>query len=532
MNRKLKEKIAESFLSVVPVTAIVLALSAFLVPVEIGAFALFLAGAAMLIVGMGFFQLGTEMAMEPIGEGIGVTLTKSRRLIVVIAISAVMGFITTVAEPDLQVLADQTPVIPDQYLIFAIAAGVAVCFALAVVRSIKRFSLHWLLVGLYVLLFIFAIFVPGDFIAVAFDSGGVTTGPMTVPFIMAVGVGLVSLRGDKDAAQDGFGLVALSSVGPILAVMILGVFFRPTSSGYEPTVPAVVSTTRDVAREFGANLPETARHMISAVLPIILAFIALQLITRRFKRNQGLRVVVGFVYTFLGLTLFLTGANTGFLPIGHLFGASIAASEFKWLLIPFGMIIGFFIVRAEPAVAILNREVEEMTNGRITRGAMGMALSAGVAVSVGLAMTRVLTGIGIMWLLVPGYLIAIVLAFVVPKIFVGIAFDSGGVASGPMTSAFLLPLSIGASDAVGGNVLNDAFGVVAMVAMTPLIAIQIMGLIYDAQEKRAERQLLAEAEAAAEPMDEQEEEIIDFEDETAETEGGDLPHDEENAARV
>jgi hypothetical protein len=236
--------------------------------------------------------------------------------------------------------------------------------------------------------------------------------------------------------------------------------------------------------------------MASAVLPIIGAFILLQIITKRFKATERFRVVIGFIYTFLGLSLFMTGVNTGFLPIGSLFGASIAAGGLKWALIPLGMLIGYFIVKAEPAVAVLTRDVEAITDGAVTRGAMGLSLSVGVAASVGLSMLRVLTGIDIIWILLPGYAIAILLTFFVPKIFIGIAFDSGGVASGPMTSAFLLPLSIGASTALGGDVMRDAFGVVALVAMTPLIAVQVMGLVYASAQRKAER-----AEAAEPPAE-------------------------------
>ena len=505
MNQKLKEKILESFSAVLPITAIVLVLSVFVVPMEIGTVAMFLVGALMLIVGMGFFQLGAEIAMTPLGEGIGVQVSKSRHILSVILIAFAMGAIITIAEPDLQVLANQVPSIPNSTLIWTVAVGVGIFLALAVVRILLKINLSTLLMVLYGLIFLVSIFTPNSFLAVAFDAGGVTTGPITVPFIMAMGVGLASVRSDKDAADDSFGLVALSSIGPILAVMVLGIFYNPTNAAYTPVEIANVVTTRDVMREFMRGLPHYAYEVLVSLLPVVAVFLLFQLITRRYQRTQRTRMVVGFVYTYIGLVLFLCGVNVGFAPVGSLLGSQLAGGRLKWLLIPIGMLIGYFIVKAEPAIQVLNRQVEDVTSGAIPASAMNLCLQIGVAVSVGLAMLRVLTGIPIYWIIIPGYLIALVLSRMVPKIFVGIAFDSGGVASGPMTSTFLLPLSMGACEAVGGNVMTDAFGVVALVAMTPLIAVQIMGLVYARKMKKAE----ALEAAGGEELDE----IVDLEDE-------------------
>ena len=478
MNPKLKEKILESLSAVLPITGIVLLLSIFLVPLDVGSVVMFLVGAVMLIIGMGMFQLGAEMSMSPLGEGIGVQISKSRSLVPIVIISLLMGVIITLAEPDLQVLSNQVPSIPNSTIIFTVAAGVGVFLALAVLRIIKGIDLSFLLMGLYTVLLLFSFFIPKEFLAVAFDSGGVTTGPITVPFIMAMGVGLSSIRVDKDASSDSFGLVALSSIGPILAVLILGFFYNPDGALYSSEEVATVSTMQDVAKAFTFKIPHYAKEVLISILPIAAMFLIFQLYSHYYQRRQRQRVVVGFGYTYIGLVLFLCGVNIGFSPVGSLIGFHLAGSNTKWLLVPIGMLIGYYIVKAEPAIQILNRQVQSVTNGMVSAKSMNRCLSVGVSVSVGLSMLRVLTGVSIQWIVIPGYIIALVMSKMVPKIFVGIAFDSGGVASGPMTSTFLLPLCIGACEMLGGNLMTDAFGVIALVALTPLIAVQIMGMQY------------------------------------------------------
>lgn len=485
LNKKLKEKFDESVSAVLPITVIVLLLSIFVVPMETGTIALFLVGAFMLIIGMAFFQLGAEMAMTPHGEGVGSHIMKTKRLSILIIVCFVMGVIITIAEPDLQVLANQVPSIPNETLIWTVALGVGVFLVIAVLRIIFKLSLPLLLCILYAALFLLSFAAPADFIAVAFDSGGVTTGPMTVPFIMAIGVGLSSTRSDRDGSSDSFGLISFCSIGPIAMVLLLGIFYHPAGASYNTTEIPDVVTMQDVMRQFVHMLPDYGREVISSILPVLIVFLLFQLISRRYHKNQMIKMLMGFLYTIIGLILFLTGVNVGFAPVGSLLGSNLAAQTWRFVLIPIGALIGYYIVKAEPAVQVLNKQVEDVTNGSISRNAMNLCLSIGVSASVALALLRVLTGLNIYWLLIPGYIIALVLTRFVPKVFVGIAFDSGGVASGPMTSTFLLPLAMGACTAVGGNVVTDAFGVVAMVAMAPLIAIQIMGVLYQLKLKRA-----------------------------------------------
>lgn len=485
MNKKLKEKFDESVSAVLPITVIVLLLSIFVVPMETGTIALFLVGAFMLIIGMALFQLGAEMSMTPLGEGVGAQIMKTRRLPVLIAVCFLMGVIITIAEPDLQVLANQVPSIPNNVLIWTVAVGVGLFLVVAVLRILFKVSLPMLLCVLYIALFLLSFIAPADFIAVAFDSGGVTTGPMTVPFIMAIGVGLSATRSDKNGSSDSFGLVSFCSIGPIAMVLLLGIFYHPDGAAYTATEIPDVVTMQDVAREFVHMLPHYGKEVFSSIFPVLAVFLLFQLITRRYHKTQMIKMLVGFLYTILGLILFLTGVNVGFAPVGSLLGSNLAAQPWKWALIPIGALIGYYIVKAEPAVQVLNKQVEDITNGSISRSAMNASLSIGVSASVALAMLRVLTGLNIYFLLIPGYVVALLLTKFVPKVFVGIAFDSGGVASGPMTSTFLLPLAMGACTAVGGNVVTDAFGVVAMVAMAPLIAVQVMGVLYNVKQKRS-----------------------------------------------
>nr|MBQ4320060.1 DUF1538 domain-containing protein [Clostridia bacterium] len=508
MNPKLKEKTLESLAAVLPITAIVFLISIFFVPMDLGTVAMFLVGASMLIIGMGFFQLGAEMSMTPIGEGIGVQISKTSRMIFILLISFVMGVIITISEPDLQVLAEQVPSVPNMTLILTVAVGVGIFLAMGIARILLKVDLSILLIVLYILLIGASFLVPREFLAVAFDSGGVTTGPMTVPFIMALGVGISSVRSDKNAAGDSFGLVALSSVGPIIAVLILGCFFRPTEAEYSLGHVAEVYTTKDVTMAFVRELPDYLKEVFISVFPILLVFALFQLFFRRYHRGQIKRIIVGFIYTLLGLVLFLCGVNVGFAPVGSFIGEELASLSYKWILIPIGALIGYYIVKAEPAIQVLNHQVESVTNGSISVKTMNRCMSIGVSVSVALAMVKVLFGIPIQWIVIPGYVIALVMSRIVPKIFVGIAFDSGGVASGPMTTTFLLPLSIGVCEAVGGNLMTDAFGVVALVALTPLIAIQIMGILYIIKTRRTEKTAVKDTAAAFNP-----DEIIEFEEE-------------------
>lgn len=494
---KLKEKTREALSSVLPITGIVFLLSITITPMPIDTILLFVIGAAMLVIGMGFFSLGADMSMMPMGEGIGCALVGSDKRFLTVIVTFAIGFIITMAEPDLTVLAHQVPGVPDNVLIWTVAIGVGIFLVFALLRLMYKFDLKFMLIIFYAGVSALACVSLDSFLAVAFDSGGVTTGPITVPFIMALGVGMANIR-SSHAEEEGFGLVALCSIGPILAVLLLGIVYNPQGATYTPFEIVNAETTQEIAKVFLSEMPHYMLEVSKALFPILCFFTLFQVITRYFQKKPMIKILIGSAYTFIGLVLFLCGVNVGFMPAGYYIGAQIAMLSYHWILIPIGMLIGFFIVKAEPAVHVLNRQVEDVSSGAISSKAMLYSLSIGVGISLGIAMLRVLTGIHIMFFIVPGYIAALVLSFFVPKVFTGIAFDSGGVASGPMTATFLLPFAMGACERLGGDVLMDAFGIVAMVAMTPLITIQLLGLVM----KRKKRGLSVSAD---------EDGILDFE---------------------
>ena len=480
MYRKqvLLEKLKEAAASVLPISLIVLTICFVLVPVDTGLMLSFVLATAMLILGMGLFTLGAEMSMSKIGNYMGAKLTKSRRLGLILIVSFLLGVAITVAEPDLQVLAANVPEIDKTVLILTVSVGVGIFLMLCMVRILFGISLRLLLIVFYVLVFLAAFLSDQGILAVAFDSGGVTTGPMTVPFIMALGVGVASIRSDENAKADSFGLVGLCSIGPIASVLLLGAIYKTQPAQAESETAAAITNTVALGRDYLHAFPEYLKEVTLALLPIVVFFLIFQIVSLRLRRLPFLRVMVGILYTYAGLVLFLTGVNVGFSPVGYALGAALTEGWKLWLLIPLAMLMGWFIINAEPAVHILNRQVEDLSAGAISARAMGMSLSIAVSAAGGLAMLRVITGVSIMYFLVPGYFIALALSFFVPRTFTAIAFDSGGVASGPLTATFMLPFAMGACEALGGNVMTDAFGLVALVAMMPLITVQVMGAIY------------------------------------------------------
>lgn len=472
------EKLKEAAASVLPVSAIVAVLCLVLVPVDVGLMLSFLFGSALLILGMGMFTLGAEVSMTRIGNLIGARMTKSKKLWFILVVSLLLGIAITMAEPDLQVLAANVPALDKTALILTVSVGVGLFLVLCMVRILFRISLRRLLIICYALVFLGAFLSERGMLSVAFDSGGVTTGPMTVPFIMALGVGVASIRSDENAKSDSFGLVALCSIGPVLAVMLLGIIYRPDTAASAEIAVSRIETSVQLGADYLHALPHYIAEIAMALLPIFVFFLLFQVFALRLRKLPFVKILIGMAYTFLGLVLFLTGVNVGFSPLGYVLGGAMVEQGLSWLLVPLAMLMGWFIIDAEPAVYILNKQVEELTSGAISAKAMGMSLSIAVALANGLAMVRVLTGAPVLYFVVPGYLIALALTFFVPPTFTAIAFDSGGVASGPLTATFMLPLVMGACTAAGGNVMTDAFGIVALVAMMPLITVQVMGGIY------------------------------------------------------
>ncbi len=478
VHKILLKKLNEALVSVLPVSAIVFLLNLTPIVNFTGTeMTVFLISSAFLILGIGLFNLGADIAMTPMGEHIGAGLAKSKKIMLLLSVCFLMGLLITVAEPDLSVLAGQVKeMINPTLLIVTVGIGVGIFLVLSVLKIIFRKQLSSLLIFFYMMLFAITslVIINGNnaFLPLAFDSGGVTTGPVTVPFIMALGVGIAATLGGKNVGENSFGLIAMCSIGPILAVMILGIFARNEM----PPVP----TYSTVADNLGGNIFKTllsvTEEVAIAIGLVVLFFIVLQIFVLKLPKKKLLTIAVGIFYTVLGLVIFLTAVTIGFMPIGYKMGTELSGSNPAFVII-FGFIIGMVVVLAEPAVHVLNRQVEEITSGAVSKKSMMLALSIGVGVSIGLSMIRIVFDFSILYYMIPGYFIALGLSFFVPGLYSAIAFDSGGVASGPLTSTFILPFAVGVCMTLqgGDKVMTDAFGIVAMVAMTPLITIQALG---------------------------------------------------------
>ena len=497
--KELKAKIVEALISALPITAIVYLMA--LLPffdfdMSLAELITFTIGAFLLILGIGLFNLGADLAMTPMGTHVGAGLSRQRKLGLLLVVCFVLGVLITIAEPDLQVLANQVKdVMNGTLLTYTIGFGVGAFLVVSILKIVFRKSLSHILMLFYMLLFALAlILVTGgndSLLPVAFDSGGVTTGPITVPFIMALGVGISAVLGDRRCKENSFGLVALCSVGPILAVLVLGIFSR-NEMRYEIPDYAVSS---DILGSFLHTAGHTCKEVAIALGMIVVFFLVCQLLFLKLPLKRLARIAIGVVFTYMGLVMFLTGVNVGFMPIGYKMGHILAQSS-KAFLIGFGFVVGVLVVLAEPAIHVLNAQVEEVTGGLVSKKSMLTGLCIGVGAAIALSMIRIVFDFSLVYYIVPGYFISLALSLFVPPVYTAIAFDSGGVASGPMTSGFILPFAIGVCASLQGAeaVLQDAFGVVALVAMAPLITIQLLGfrgiLVEKISERRAMKRIL------------------------------------------
>jgi len=495
--RELWSKIKEALISALPVTAIVYIMS--LTPLfdfsqtELITFSI---GAVLLVLGIGLFNMGADLAMTPMGTHVGAGLSKQRKLGLLLVVCFILGMLITIAEPDLQVLAKQvSAVMNGTVLIYTVGIGVGAFLVIAILKIVFKRSLSLFLMLFYMLLFALALMLvvngASDLLPMAFDSGGVTTGPITVPFIMALGVGISGVLGDRRSKENSFGLVALCSVGPILAVLLLGIFSSGDMSYQVPDY----AVSGDILGAYLHTLGHTAKEVAIALGLIVGFFLICQITVLKLSKRRLLRIALGVLFTYVGLVIFLTGVNVGFMPIGYKLGYALG----QWnpiFLTGFGLVTGVLVVLAEPAIHVLNQQVEEVTGGLVTKKAMITGLCIGVGLSIALSVVRIIFDFSLVYYIIPGYFISLALSLFVPPVYTAIAFDSGGVASGPMTSGFILPFATGVCMAVQGEnaVLRDAFGVVALVAMTPLITIQLLGfraIISDrVKERRAMKRIL------------------------------------------
>ena len=507
--KELRAKIEEALISALPITAIVYLMA--LLPffdfdMSAAELITFTVGAVLLIVGIGLFNLGADLAMTPMGAHVGSGLSRQKKLSLLLIVCFVLGMLITIAEPDLQVLANQvSAVMNGTVLIYTVGLGVGAFLVISILKIVFRKSLSHILMLFYMLLFALALIllVSGNesLLPVAFDSGGVTTGPITVPFIMALGVGISAVLGDRRSKENSFGLVALCSVGPILAVLVLGIFSQ-NEMRYDVPNYTVHS---DILGSFLHTAGHTCKEVALALGMIVAFFLICQILFLKLPMKRLARIAIGVIFTYVGLVMFLTGVNVGFMPIGYKMGYALAHGS-EVFLICFGLVVGVLVVLAEPAIHVLNAQVEEVTGGLVSKKSMLMGLCIGVGAAITLSMIRIIFDFSLVYYIVPGYFISLALSLFVPPVYTAIAFDSGGVASGPMTSGFILPFAIGACVSIQGAdaVLRDAFGVVALVAMAPLITIQLLGFRGIVAEKVSERRAMKRI------LDADDQQIINF----------------------
>ena len=514
------EKIKEACASVMPIALIMLLLSFTICPLPNDIFIAYLIGTCLLIVGLGLFSLGADLSMSRIGGHIGANLTKSKNIPIIALISLIVGVLITISEPDLHVLAGYTG---KQKLLFilAVAAGLGVFLVFAVMRIIFNVKMKYVLLigyGAVITLTVLAYLKDPTFLAIAYDAGGVTTGAMSVPFVMSIGAGIAAISSDKSDDDNSFGLMAICSIGPILAILIMGLLGGFKNISYTAHLAPSFTNSQEMGVSFISKIPEITKDVLMGLLPILAFFLIYQFVTVRVHKKDMTQIFIGAIYTFIGMVLFLVGANVGFMPVGSYLGETFGGMDSSWIIIPIGMVIGFCMTYAEPAVGVQEKQVEAATSGLIPKKILPLMMGIGVAISAGIAMIRALTGIPILPFLLIGYTVAVVLTFFCPGIFTSIAFDAGGVASGVMAATFLLPLSIGICNSRGAEpsqIMIDAFGTIALVAMTPTISIQMLGIVFKHKHHKSEESI---ADADIEiivmpdsPSVDDEIEIIDFE---------------------
>ena len=473
MIKELQKNFINAIYSIAPLVLIIVVLS-FFIPLDKVIVVSFVISSVILIIGLTLFTFGADLSMVIIGNKIGRDLVKSKKVGIILVAGFIIGTVVTIAEPDLIVLVEQITSISSLTLILMISMGVGFCILLSSARSLFGWNLNWILLASFGLIFGLSYLVPKDFIPFAFDSGGVTTGTMSIPFILTLGMGLVANRVDKKAKEESFGMVALASTGPILMVLLLGLFYNPTES---------LMFDNSIYQNFTFNnylieLKRSFLDVLLAVSPILIVFFIYYLITKNVSKREVHKIMFGTILTIIGLTLFLLASNVGYLNMGYYIGEYVANSNYQNLLVPLTMVLAFFIAIAEPAVVILIDQVKEYTEGGISNIALKIALALGVSIAAGLAIDRVFNQVDFFYYAIIGYGIVFILTFFIPKVFTSIAFDAGGATGGSLTTAFLLPISIGACTAVNGNVYSDAFGLASLVSLVPIITVEIIGLIY------------------------------------------------------
>lgn len=484
------DKLKEVVLAVFPITILVLILNFTIAPLGFSLVLRFLIGTLMIIIGLSIFLLGIDIGITPIGNLMGEVIAKSNKIWIVIVGGLGLGFFISVAEPDLHILAQQVEFVSSGLIskisiVVVVSIGIAVMLTVGLIRIVYNIPLYKLLTVIYLIIFVLAIFSSSEYFAISFDASGATTGALTVPFILALAAGVSKLKKDsKASAKDSFGLVGIASTGAILSVIVMSIVKK--TGGITATLEMNISETDSILAPFIRELPHTLIDVSYALLPLAIIFIVFQFISFKLDKRGFSKILKGLVYTYIGLVCFLVGVFGSFMDVGSVVGYSLASLDNKLYLVIVGFVLGLVTILAEPAVYVLTNQIEDVTSGYVKRKVILVALSIGVGFSVALSMIRILIPEIQLWhYLLPGYLISIIMSYYVPKLFVGIAFDSGGVASGPMSATFILAFAQGAAERIeSADVLIDGLGMIAMVALTPLITLQILGFIFKMKSRK------------------------------------------------
>ncbi len=483
-------KFKEVLLSILPVTILVIVLHVSLTPLGATMFIRFIMGVFFILIGLTIFLIGVDKAVTPLGTFIGEVAVKSNKLWFFILTSIFLGFFISIAEPGLIIFASQIAQVTDNQvpsflLIGVVSLGLAILLALAFYRIVANLRIRVILMVLYGIIFGLALFVDVPFIVIAFDASGATTGVLAVPFILALALGISHLKRDSVAGEeDSFGTIGIISAGAIIAVLILGLFNRGKT--YDANILDIVDYGSAVFAPYRAMFSNVFLEVFLVIFPLVVIFWVFHKISKQMRARQFVRISKGFVYTFIGLLLFLLGVNAGFMDVGRIIGATLTNNDARFYILIVAFTLGLFTILAEPAVYVLTHQIEDVTSGYVTRTSVLIALGIGVGIAVSLSALRIFVEPLQIWhFLLPGYSIILGLMFITPKLFVGMAYDAGGVATGPMTATFILAFMQGAADARdGADVILDGFGMIAMVALVPIITLQILGLIFKFKTKK------------------------------------------------
>lgn len=486
----LRAKFKEVFVSVVPICVIVGILNVTLTPMPGPMMWRFMIGAVLVILGLTAFLIGVDIGITPLGGYTGTTLAKSNNLWLVIVAGIVLGFFTSIAEPGLMVLANQvndvtSGSIPALSLLLLVAIGLALMLALGFIRIFFNIPLYKLLLVLYGIIGLLSLGTSKEFLAIAFDASGSTTGILAVPFILALSVGISKMKKDSKASEkDSFGLVAIASTGAIIAVLLLS--FLTKTQTFHAELETGTLDSNAIVSSFTGLASNYAKETLIVILPLLGLLLVLQKLSLHLGKRELRRLLTGFGFAYVGLFLFMVGVNGGFMDVGTYIGQSLVSLENKLPIVVIGFVFGVVTILAEPAVYVLTHQIEQVTSGYVKRRAVLVSLALGVGTAVALSVIRILVPSIQLWhYLLPGYLLSLGLMFITPKLFVGIAFDAGGVATGPMTATFIMAFIQGAAHIFeGADLLVDGFGMIAMVAMTPIITLQILGFIYQLKSNR------------------------------------------------